>query len=170
MFIIANVGVPMLLVVGPILILGLLPIVLIEAGLYRWRLGIGLGKALRGSLGAHLLSTLVGVPLTWVALVILQIATGGGGAHGVGIQAVTWQAPWLTPYRGHLFWMIPAAGMMLCVPFMVASVIIERNVLYNIWQDVDRANIRITCWLANGTTYGCLIAFWGIQLIRLLSH
>lgn len=165
MLVLANAGLPMLLLFGPLLLLALLPIVLIETGLYRWRLGVDWGKAALGSTVANLISTIFGVPLTWVALVVLQMLTGGGGAHGVGIHAVTWQAPWLIPYEEDLYWMVPAAGMFLCLPFLVASVLIEKLVLRLMWSHLDRSKIRLAVWLSNGVTYGCLATFWWILLV-----
>jgi hypothetical protein len=165
MVMLANAGVPMLIVVGPVLVLALLPILLVEAGLYWRRVGVPWGRAVLGSLGANAISTLVGVPLTWLALVVLQMTTGGGGNHGIGIQAVTWQAPWLLPDEDHLHWMIPAAGAVLCLPFFLASVLIEGLFLRQIWKEFDRASVRSACWLVNGLTYGGLVVVWMFLLI-----
>lgn len=170
MLTLANTGVPMLFVVGPVLVIALLPIALIEAGLYRWRIGVSWQRAVLGSLGANAISTIVGVPITWFVLVLLQMFTGGGGDHGVGIQAVTWQAPWLIPHEEHLNWMVRAAGMVLCVPFLLSSVWIEYLCLRKIWKEFEHSKIRRACWLANALTYAGLIAFWGIQLIMSISR
>ncbi len=160
----ANAGVPMLFVVGPVLLLALIPISFVEATMDRWRLGIPWNRAILGSFGANVLSTVVGVPVTWVALVLLQLITGGGGGQGVGIQAVTWQAPWLKPYEAELHWMIPAAGMVLCVPFFCASVFTEYKFLYRYWRQLEPGRIRRAVWFANTSTYACLVVFWGVRL------
>lgn len=171
MIILANAGLPMLLVVGPALVVALLPIVLIEAGIYRRRIGVPWGRAVCGSLGANLLSTFVGVPLTWAVLLGLQFVTGGDSSgSGVGIHSVTWQAPWLLPYERHLHWMIPTAAIVLCVPFLLASVLVENLFLRRIWQEQASVTILRACWIANGLTYGCLVAFWGVQLILAISR
>jgi hypothetical protein len=168
--ILADAGVPMLFVVEPVLVLALIPIVLIEACFYRWLLRVDFRRAVLGSLWANLLSTLVGVPLTWVALVVLELITGGGTTHGVGIQAVTWQAPWLIPYETHLHWMIPAAAMVLNLPFFLASVFIECRLLKRLWKDADNRMLGRACWLANGCSYGGLIVFWGIEFLQSISR
>ncbi len=164
MLTLANTGVPMLIVVGPVLLLALVPIALVEAVLYRSRIGVAWKEAMWGSLVANVLSTVVGVPLTWLALVALQLVTGGGGGRGVGIQAVTWQAPWLIPYREHLHWMIPAAALVLCIPFLLVSVFVECLFLCRRWKQIEPGKIRLACWLGNGLTYGCLMVFWAVQL------
>lgn len=175
----ANSGLPMLMFAWPILILALIPIVLIEAGIYRFRLGIPFRRSALGSLGANLLSTLLGVPVTWIALVVVQLVAavvvqmvtdGAGSAQGPGLYAVTWQAPWLYPYENSLHWMIPAAGLVLCVPFLLTSVLIEFLFLRRIWTQTTAQKIHRTCWLANGTTYACIAAFWGSLFIYALSQ
>ena len=111
MITLANAGVPMLLVYAPVLAAAFVPIVVIESTLVTWLCDVRVGRAFWTVSVANLVSTVVGVPLTWLALVLIPMLTGGGGAHGVGPQAVTWQAPWLIPYEEELHWMIPAAGL-----------------------------------------------------------
>lgn len=170
MLTLANTGVPMLFVVGPVLVIALLPIALIEAALYRWRIGVSWQRAVLGSLGANVISTIFGVPITWFVLLLLQIVTGGGGDRGVGIHTVTLQAPWLIPHQEQIHWRIPAAGMVLCVPFMLSSVWIEYLCLRKIWKEFEHSKIRRACWLANALTYAGLIAFWGIQLMKYIPR
>jgi hypothetical protein len=169
MMVLANAGVPMLFVVAPVLVLAIVPVVVVEAALYRWFLRVPFRKAFSGSMGANLLSTLLGVPATWFALVLLQMVTGGGGWRGSGIQAVTWQAAWLIPHEENLRWMIPAAAMVLHVPFFLASVFTERLVLLRVWKEVDRRALTRACWLANGCSYAGLLVFWGLEFVRRTS-
>jgi hypothetical protein len=117
----ADAGVPMLFLVMPVFGLSLVPIVLIEAVYLRQRIGISFRSANVTSLAANATSTIVGIPITWLVLVALQLITGGGGAYGLNswsrkVAAVTWQAPWLIPYEHDLYWMIPVAGTVLLVP------------------------------------------------------
>lgn len=162
MITLANAGVPMLFLYAPVLAIAFVPIVAIEATLVTWLCNVRVGRAFWTVALANLVSTVVGVPLTWLALVLLQMLTGGGGAHGVGLQAVTWQAPWLIPYEESLHWMIPAAGMFLCVPFYLTSALVEMLVLRPLLK--DGTGIARGVWIANGATYGLLAAFWGLLL------
>lgn len=166
---IANAGVPMLLVYGPVLLIALLPIVLIETAIIDRKARVGYLKMGRRVLVANAVSTLAGVPITWVALVLLQMLTGGGTAHGVGLHAVTWQAPWLIPYEDDLNWMVPAAALVLTLPFWFVSVLIERSVLVRLCRNVlgpdgradSGVSIRRLCLIANTWTYALLAMFWG---------
>lgn len=163
MLILANAGVPMIYVVGPVFLLALIPIILIEAAFYQKLAGIQYRTAAFGTLWANLISTVAGVPATWVILVILQLLTGGDGAHGVGLWAVTWQAAWLIPYENELGWMIPTAAMVLNVPFFFVSVGIENLILRTyFFKNYERRLILRACWKGNMTTYVCLTGFWFI--------
>jgi hypothetical protein len=159
--VLANVGLPMLFMYGPILLLALGPIIVVEALVYRLRLSVSVGRSLGGSALANLVSTILGVPLTWVVLVVLQILTGGTSGTDSPLLWVTWQAPWLFPYEEHLHWMIPAAGFVLTIPFFVVSVWIERFVLYRAYRGhADSAQMERSVLLANGITYGLLAVGW----------
>lgn len=86
----ANVGVPMLFVYAPILIFGFAPIAIIEALWLSYRQpALSYRMANKPVMIANLWSTLLGIPLTWFALFVIQLATGGGSVHGTGWQAVT---------------------------------------------------------------------------------
>jgi len=163
MFTLANIGVPMLLVIGPALVLGLVPIAAAEAGVYRKLVPITFRRAILGSLGANVFSTLLGVPLTWAALAGLQLITGGGSSSGSDVLAVTWQAPWLMPDPED--WMVPIAAIVLNVPFFVASALSERLVLRRIWKDIDPRSLGRACWRANAYSYAGLTVFWVLLLL-----
>jgi hypothetical protein len=113
-----------------LMIPALVPIVLIE--------GFSLSRSLKlpfGSMSAtaaitNIISTVVGIPVTWFLLVSLQLMTGGGSAYGTEtiwkkIFAVTFQAPWLMPYEKEGYWIGNAAMLTLLVPFFFASWKIE---------------------------------------------
>lgn len=118
----ADVGLPMLAIVWPLSWVAFVPIVAIEAIVARRVVQLQWGKAATSSFVANLVSTIAGIPITWVLLVAIEIAmTCGGRAYGLAtpftkVLAVTLQAPWLIPYRGDMYWMIPAATAFL-LPF-----------------------------------------------------
>ena len=141
--------------------MGFIPIVLVESLLVSWLAGVQYMRALGAVLIANLASTLVGVPLTWIVLVIVQIVTGGGVDRGVGFHAVTWQAPWLIPHDDHLHWMIPAAGLTLIVPFFLVSAWSESLIVRAMWRTDDRRKIRMAVWSANAISYTLLAGWWG---------
>ena len=74
----ADIGLPMLFVVWPPLVLLLLPVIAIEASCAHRVLGLDWRRALSVSGRANLISTLLGVPLAWLLIVLLGL-TGGWG-------------------------------------------------------------------------------------------
>lgn len=122
----ANAGVPMLFLAMPAFLISLVPIIAIETLYISKGMELPLAQSLKTVSISNVASTVVGIPLTWFLLVLVQMVTGGGGAHGIDsviekILAVTWQAPWLIPYEKDLNWMIPVAGLVLLIPFFFAS-------------------------------------------------
>jgi len=171
--VLANAGLPMIMVAMPVMLYALLPIVLIEAYVLRRSLHVSTGRSLVYAAVSNLVSTLVGIPLTWLILVAFQLLTGGGGAYGIQtlpqkILAVTWQAPWLIPYEGSMKWMVPSAMLVLLIPFFFASWFCEYwtiRLLGGIMVEaVSNKEIKKACLYANAVTYGA-IAVLGVCLI-----
>ena len=126
----ANAGVPMIAIVFPEMILSLVPVILIEIAVLIKRLKINKQKTVLAVVAGNLYSTLFGISLTWIILVVIQVITGGDrGIYNIGILlrnilSVTWQAPWLMP-SNDLHWQIPAAALFLLIPFFFASWLME---------------------------------------------
>jgi hypothetical protein len=175
MTILADAGVPMIFLEYPAMLCGLLPVILAEFLVARRMLQLSRREALKGVAAANLLSTIVGFPLLWVLLVVMELCVGGGGAHGLStiwsrIYAVTVQAPWLIPYESDLKWMIPLAALYLLVPAFFASVYLERWICFRFWRGQDRNGIRRFSWVAHYVSYSVLIVvasiYYGIILRR----
>lgn len=157
----ANIGVPMLLVTLPGMLIALVPIIAVESYVISKQLSLALGRAVKTCSIANLASTLVGIPVAWFVLVVIQIATGGGSAHGIDTPlekflAVTWQAPWLIPYEPELYWMIPAATLTLLVPFFFASWFIEYRVSKRFLKENDASLVNKAVRDANLLSYALL--------------
>jgi hypothetical protein len=125
----ANIGLPMIAILLPPAWGLLLPVIVLEAGLGAWRHSIPFGRAIPAQAAANLFSTLVGLPVGWFLLAILQL-TCCGTALGLHtplrrVYAVTIQAPWLIPYESDFWWMIPAAAAVLVVLFCALSIACE---------------------------------------------
>ncbi len=71
-----NVGLPMLAVAWPAYWIALLPVVAIEALIARRLLGLPTLEAFALSGKANVVSTLIGIPIAWVALVALEMVMG----------------------------------------------------------------------------------------------
>jgi hypothetical protein len=160
----ANIGVPMIFVTLPTMGIALLPIIAIEALLAIPNLKLPYRKLLKCFFIANLVSTFVGIPVAWFLLVVLQIVTGGGSAYGLAspatrLLAVTWQAPWLIPYESDLNWMIPAATLVLFVPFFFASWWVEYLVVKRVLSCEDGRLVRRVVRNVNFLSYSGLAIY-----------
>ena len=165
----ANIGVPMIFVTLPTMVIALLPIIILEALLALPTLKLPYRKLLKCFSIANLVSTFVGIPVAWFLLVVLQMVTGGGGAHGLSspvarLLAVTWQAPWLIPYESDLVWMIPAATLVLLVPFFFASWWVEYLVAKRVLPDADKIVLRRSLRNVNFLSYSGLAFYIVIRM------
>lgn len=162
----ANAGVPMLFLAMPAFLISLIPIIAIETLYLAKGLELPISRSLKTVSISNVASTIVGIPLTWFFLVVIQLVTGGGGAHGIDsvagkVLAVTWQAPWLIPYEEDLNWMIPIAGLVLLIPFFFASWWSEYFVSKKINRTLPSINIKRKVRNANLITYA-LLAVWPV--------
>jgi hypothetical protein len=162
----ANAGVPMLFLAMPAFLMSLVPIIAIETIYISKGLELSFGQSLKTVSISNVASTLIGIPLTWLLLVLVQVVTGGGGAYGINsamgkVLAVTWQAPWLIPYEEDLNWMIPVAGLVLLVPFFFASWWSEYFVSKKLNKTLPSLSIKDKVRNANLITYS-LLAAWPI--------
>jgi hypothetical protein len=170
MSILANIGIPMIFPQFVLMVLAFGPVVLLESALLRRPLSLSRLSALKGAAVANLWTTLLGVPLAWLVMLIIGIVSTGGYALGLdspakALVAVTLQAAWLIPYEEHLFWMIPAAATVLLIPCFVISVFIERWVLQRRWKATDSTLVRSAVLRANIWSYMLLLAAGSIWLI-----
>jgi hypothetical protein len=164
--ILADAGVPMLVLEWPALLLALVPVVVVEAVLCSRWLRIPLRSALAGSAKANGLSTLVGVPLAWLVLLVLEVVvlvptallTDGEGPASPLLQLVAFLfgIAWLGPPYSKLFWMVPLAAALLLVPTFFVSVLIETRVCRASWPDAEEGPLRRAVWRANLVSYGIL--------------
>lgn len=159
----ANAGVPMIFLTLPGMVLALVPVVVLEMKVLGNRLGLTPRMALKVSAWSNILTTFVGVPLTWATLTVLEWSTGGGRAYGIDspvkkFLAVTWQAPWLIPYEANknLYWMVPAAAMWLLVPTFFMSWWLEYLVAARILRETDRTLLKSAMFKANLLSYAML--------------
>jgi hypothetical protein len=158
----ADAGIPMIVFFMPPMALALAPIAAIEGTILMKRLGLEWWRSLGASAAANAVSTLLGVPVTWAVLVGIELATGGAGSWGPesvlldNILAVTWRAPWLPPYEGSLYWMVPVAAMVLMVPFFFMSWKAEYWMVARLNRGVARGAVNAACFWANLASYAGL--------------
>jgi hypothetical protein len=171
----ANAGLPMIGVQMHLMVVALLPIIAIEAAVFRLMLAVPVRHALVGALLSNALSTFVGIPLAWLSLVFLElVATNGGEAWGLDtpllkVAAVTVQAPWLIPYEDDLYWMVPAASLVLLFPCFAVSATIEAWTLIRLWPTTARKRIWGATWVANLLSYALLFAYAAVRLYQVIG-
>ncbi|MEM7807781.1 MAG: hypothetical protein AAF561_06690 [Planctomycetota bacterium] len=166
----ANAGVPMLALHLPAAVALLLPIILIETTT-GWATVRQKGLVLLREVAfANAISTIVGVPMTWALMFLADLLFSGGGFHDITttsglIQSVVVGAAWLAPYEWQLYWLVPAATLVLLVPYFFVSVFFERWWLLRRLKPLPRQRLLLTVWIGNTLTYSglfvwCYAVFW----------
>ena len=160
----------MLFVAFPFALYLLIPIIAVETWLARTVMQITAQRRFVGVLAANVFSTVVGWPVAWFLLVLLQlfVIPGGSGGYGLDtplhkIASVTLQAAWLIPYESDLYWMVPTAAIVLMIPAFLITVPSERLVLRYCWPQVAPSERRKFAWTANLASYALLVVaglFW----------
>ena len=169
-----NAGVPMLALVWPTQWIGLLPIVLVEAAVFQFAGNVPWRQSVWPIAKANLLSTLVGIPLAWLALLVLQFAVSG-----VVVSAVPADISGSAIIRYLLFpllaawapagsnWEIYAAFLILAIPFCAVSVQVEGRYLKSKLIRHDQKRLFAMTKVANVASY--LLLCLGALYIPLAS-
>lgn len=177
----ANAGLPMLAVVWPLSLPAFIPVVLLESWVVRRQLNVGWRFIFVQVTKANLLSTIVGIPLTWLALVVMEFAfaslTIGAGLSRsypppfVGdVVRVFLTAPWIGPFTKGANWVVPFCVTVLLIPFFFASYWIESWYVGKTLFPSDPQRGKKALWKANLFSYSVLIIgsllwlFWGIAV------
>ncbi len=159
----ANVGIPTIIVVMPIMVVSLIPVIVLEAYIYRRRLGVSGGRSGKVATVSNLVSTFLGIPIAWALMVVMQGVSGAGRPYDLGtfqgkVLSFTLQAPWLIPHD-NANWLLPAAGLVLMVPFFFASWWSEYLVARRMLRDHERPAVWLATRNANLASYA-LLALW----------
>jgi hypothetical protein len=154
-----DVGIPMLALAWPLFWLSFVPVVLIEAEVAHRQLGIDRKKALIVSATANALSTMVGIPVVWLGLVLVEFAVGSALPGGMSPHNVLLLFPlmaaWLGPVEDERI--IFAAFVVLAIPFCAASIYLEYEVARRQLPDIDRAAVYKWARSANIYSYAAII-------------
>lgn len=159
----ADIGVPMIAYFWPYMFVGFIPIAIAEGLIFQRMLNIEIRTAFRVSVFVNVITTFLGIPITWILLVFLQMLTGGGSYDDTStliakFLTVTWQAPWLMPLRLSDYYWLPATAMLvLLIPFFFVTWWIEAKVISKfLLPSVDEGRVRSACIWANLVSYSIL--------------
>jgi hypothetical protein len=156
----ADVGLPLVAAFLPPMWIAFVPIVIVEAVAVSRLLAVPFGLSVLSTFLGNLASTLIGIPVTWLVLAVLELLCCGS-ANGLStfaskLYAVTVQAPWLIPYEQDFWWMIPCALAVMAVPFFIASVLIEAPINRLLLKDAPTRTLWRATALANLASYAVL--------------
>lgn len=166
--ILANVGLPMIFIHWPLMLCALIPVIVLEALLIRRWLPLSLRDAFLGISKANAFSTIVGVPLAWLAMLVLEFAV----MLPFGLAAEKWKwepegpvwqvlgflfsVAWLGPAEAYLHWMVPAAVALLLLPCFYLSLVLERRSCIRTWAGADPERVRRGVFAVNLASYALL--------------
>ena len=155
----ANVGIPMLGYAWPVAWILLIPVIVLEALVARRILRASWSSSLKIAGLSNFISTLAGIPLAWgAALLVAMVASSLRTVLPRSIPRWTlfpFYAAWLPPLADRQLWLLPAAGALLCIPFFLASVWIERRVAQR-FAGFQSTDIRRWAWRANLVSYSLI--------------
>ena len=165
----------------PAMLLLLIPVIVAEGLICRKSLGWRTEDAIRLNAASNLASTLVGVPIAWGAMLLMELGAGALLFQSKAIQ--NWDSPlanviyvfigaaWIGPEEGTI-WMIPAAILVLLVPFFFASYWVEYFVIKAMLgrrkEDqlkFEPTKTRIAVRNANLITYGAMFVGTAVWLV-----
>jgi hypothetical protein len=180
----ADAGIPMIALTLPLMLMLLIPVIVIEGVLCKKWLGLKNWETMKSNAVSNLVSTLIGIPLAWAIMLGLQfgaMASVDQRSHFLDSNsplatavAFFLHSAWIPPAEGSNVWWIPAAILVLLVPFFFASYGIEYFVMaYMIGmpsggpENLAYPRIRTAVRNANLVTYGAMFIAASIWLFYL---
>jgi hypothetical protein len=157
----ANMGLPMIAVMWPLMILALLPIIAVESYVIWSRLSLSAGHAAAVTTVANAVSTIVGTPVAWFLMLLTPLT-----------RRAAWHLPFNEENEGQYDWVVPTSALVLLVPFFFASWFIEYRIAVHMLPWLEPGTIGAAAFTCNLITYGCLAAFilgasiWAIRRER----
>lgn len=135
----ANAGLPILAILWPLSLPAFFPVVFLESYVLNKNLALGYKKSFVVSIQANIISTIIGLPLAWVACLIMEILlmlffvkVAGAESYPTdlfkalpesisNILDVIMTFPWLGPGPGDGHWVIPFATSIMLIPCFFVS-------------------------------------------------
>ena len=184
----ANAGLPILAILWPLSLPAFFPVVFLESYVLNKNLALGYKKSFVVSIKANVLSTIIGLPLAWIACLIIEVllmsffveVAGAKSYPPSSLEAlpesihnildVILTFPWLGPGPGG-HWIIPLATSIMLIPCFFVSYWMElfyiEMELYidKKLPDFHKENVKSAVWRANLYSYGLLFIACVIWLV-----
>jgi hypothetical protein len=125
--------------------LALVPIIGIEAYYGARRHQLSFRRALLAEAAANCFSTIIGIPVTWLAIVLMQVLTVPSGTGPA----------WLMP--GARWWTIGSALLILTAAFYLMSIVSEGVIVRRFFPQLSRRAVRTWMVRANAMSYALLL-------------
>ncbi|MFZ0739398.1 MAG: hypothetical protein WBL70_08800 [Candidatus Acidiferrales bacterium] len=178
----ADAGIPMILLAFPAMLMLLVPIIVIEGFLCKKWLALTTWDAMKSNAVSNLASTIIGVPVAWAIMLAVEFASMGliQRSHGIenlhsplaNVLGLFLSSAWIGPPDRASVWIIPAACLVLLVPFFFASYWVEYFVIKRMVgmpeggpPNLAYPRVRIAVRNANLITYGAMFLATTVWLL-----
>lgn len=181
LLLLADAGIPMLFLTLPAMLILLVPIIVVEGFLCKKWLKLTTWQAMKSNAIANLASTIIGVPVAWAVMLVVEF--GAGELINKSKTLQNWNSPlanviflffgsaWIGPPVDNK-WSIPAATLVLLVPFFFVSYFFEYLVM-RFMVGVEEGEppnlayprVRIAVRNANLITYGAMFVATSVWLV-----
>ena len=170
----ANVGVPTLYLLFPQAIFVLIPIIIIEGYIIKRKTGLTNEKSYETSALMNAISTIVGIPITWFVILMIQFlidylnidsVTNNPTVVDRGIELLFGSA-WLPPSVEN--WELPAAVLVLLIPFFYMSWYVELFIAKKMLVDIESTLLKKIIFQGNIITYSLIGLYVSYLLIKTL--
>lgn len=128
-------GLPMIIPSLVLMAVALVPVILVETLFIRTLLRTNFKRTVRPVFVANLVSTFIGIPVTWFLLTLLEFASVAlfGSLTKANIWtktfSVTLGAPWVTPGHDDEQWIVLGAMLFLLIPYGIVSWLVEFKIV-----------------------------------------
>jgi len=171
-------GFPMIILIYPEMLLGLVPVILIEAFILYKNSNLTKKESIKISSFANCISTIAGIPLVWgllviVELIVMSLIFGTGGNYDTMLKfinnpflkiiGVIITSPWLNNWENER-WMASAACLILLIPFFFFSWSAELFIANIAKKFFHKASENLNKAMKKANFYGYLF-FAGIVIV-----
>lgn len=178
----ADAGIPMIFLAFPVMLMLLVPIIVVEGFLCKKWLALTTWDAMKSNAVSNLASTIIGVPVAWAIMLSVELTSMGliQRSHGIenlhsplaNVLYFFLSSAWIAPPDHASVWIIPAACLVLLVPFFFASYWVEYFVIKRMVgmpeggpPNLAYPRVRIAVRNANLITYGAMFLATTVWLL-----